>query len=254
LSTPHKVLFWDVESAPMLGWLWQAKTDWVASGMLEHEVFLLSWAAKWEGSRSVISDRLTGEEAVAQDDSRIVTSLIDLIREADTIVAHNGDRFDAKVVRGRAMLLGVEPLGPVRSIDTLAEAKRSFRLSHNSLAHLARHLEVPTKLGTSFALWRDSYGGDETALAKMDRYCRRDVRVLEDVYRKMRPYVKGAHRLQSAETEGEHVCPSCGSAELVRRGTYETNASTFQRYRCECGRWSRSRKSSPVRLSTTPLA
>ncbi len=239
----------------MLGFIWQARTDWVASQMLQHEVFMLSWAAKWLGSRSVISDRLTGDEAVAQDDGRIVTSLIDLIREADVVVAHNGTGFDLKVVRGRAMLAGVEPLGPTRMIDTLTEARRSFRLSHNSLNHLAQHLGVPTKLGTSFDLWRSCYFGDEKALARMDRYCRRDVRVLEDVYRLMRPYVQGAHRLQTAEYDGEHVCSRCGSDQLVKRGFYETNVSTFQRYRCsDCGRWDRDRKAIRVRLSTTPLA
>lgn len=253
MSSDLKVLLWDVESAPMLGYIWRAKTDWVASGMLEHEVFMLTWAAKWLGKREVISDRLTPSEAVAQDDTRIVLSMIDLIRQADVIVAHNGDNFDTKVLATRALLNDAEPLGPVDAIDTLKLAKSTFKLSHNSLDHLARHLGVPTKLGTSFALWKDCYHGDAEALAKMDRYCRRDVRVLEDVFVKMLPHVRGLKRLQAPGYDMEHSCPFCPSSDLQRRGKYRTNASTFQRWQCnDCGRWSRSR-STEDRLALVPI-
>jgi len=254
MSQDMKVLVWDVETAPMLGFVWQAKTDWVSSRMLQHEVFLLSWAAKWVGDRKVISARVTGEEAVAQDDSRIVAELIDLIRQADILVAHNGNRFDVKVLAGRALLNQQEPLGHIHTIDTLQLAKGSFRLSHNSLDHLARRLGVPTKLGTSFDLWRSCYYGDEKALAKMDRYCRRDVRVLEDVYEKMKPYVKGLPRLQVADHDMEHACPHCGGENLQRRGHANTNAGTYQRWQCQdCSRWGRSRTGDKARFTTVPL-
>ncbi len=254
MSTSHKVLIWDVETSFMLASLFQARQDFVASKMFQHEVFMLTWAAKWEGSRDVMSGKLTGEEALAQDDTRIVADLIDLVREADVLVAHNGNGFDNKVLRGRAMLNQQEPLGPIRSIDTCAEAKNSFRLSHNSLDHLARHLGVPTKLHTSFELWRDCYYGDESALAKMDRYCRKDVRVLEQVYQLMKPHIRGLPRLQDPEYDDEHSCTHCGSDHLQWRGYYPTNAGRFRRFQCQdCRRWGRSRRAEKTRLSTVPL-
>lgn len=250
----QRILFWDVETAPVLAYVWRAKTDWVPSGAMEHEVFMLSWAAKWEGARRVLSARLTPEEARQQDDSRIVQELIDLIRQADVVVAHNGDRFDVPMLAGRALLSGTEPLGPVRTIDTLKLARRSFKLTHNSLDHLARAVDVPTKLGTSFSLWRDAYHGDEKALAKMDRYCKQDVRVLEDVFHRLEPHVTKLPRLVDADHPGQHVCPSCGSEDLERRGYYHTNASTFQRWRCKgCTRWSRSVAREPDTLGVRPL-
>jgi hypothetical protein len=254
VSHQQRILFWDVETAPALAFAFQAKTDWIPSHMFQHETFLLTWAAKWAGSNRVISERLTGAEARAQDDSRLVTSLVELIREADVIVAHNGDGFDEKVLRGRAMLTGSEPLGPVRSVDTLKLAKRSFRLTHNSLNHLAKHLGVPQKMDTGgFSLWRDAYLGDEKALAKMDRYCRADVRCLEGVYGAMLPHVKGLPRLIDASHDGEDVCPYCGSAERQSRGLTHTNASSFPRYRCSCGRWYRGRQAVKSRLANVPL-
>jgi hypothetical protein len=250
-----RIWLWDVETAPMLAYIWQAKTEYVQPQAITHETFMLTWAGKWHGQSKVHGDALTPDEALAQDDTRIVGSLADRLREADVVVAHNGDRFDLPIVRSRLMLQGLDPLGPVRSIDTLTLARKSFRLASNKLDHLARVLGIPGKIGTSFSLWQRCYHGDPKALASMLRYNRQDAVVLEAVYDALAPHVRGLPRLVDADAEGELVCPSCGSGDLQRRGFHRTNASTFQRFACQsCGRWSRSRTSEPGRkLGPVPL-
>lgn len=250
-----RTLFWDIETAPMLAYIWQAKTEYVQMDAITHEVFMLSWAAKWEGGQKVYSDVLSPGEAVAQDDNRIVASLADMVREADMVVAHNGDRFDIPVLNNRLLLLGGEPLGPVKTIDTWRLARKSFRLASNKLDYLAQQLGVGEKLHTDFSLWKRCYVGDEQALAKMHRYNRRDVRILEGVYERLQPYVKGLPRLVDGEYQDQHACPSCGSVALQRRGFHRTNASTFQRWKCnDCGRWSRSRTAErEMKLARVPL-
>jgi hypothetical protein len=237
----QKILFWDLESAPLLAFIWSARTEYVGTHMIEHEAFLLSWAAKWADQPKVLSGVLTPEEALAQDDSRIVADLGDLLREADVVVAHNGDRFDVPRVNSRLLLQGLEPLGPLRTIDTLKLARRSFRLASNKLDWLAEQLGHGNKLSTTFALWERCYRGDPKALAEMVRYNRKDVVLLEEVYRELEPYVSGLPRLVDADGRSM-LCPTCGSDKLEQAGFHRTNSSTFPRYRCgDCKRYSRSR-------------
>lgn len=254
MSDRLRVLFWDLETAPMMAYIFQLKTEYVSPDKLLHETFMLSWSAKWEGEKKVHSAVLTGDEARAQDDRRIVESIADLVREADVVVAHHGDRFDVPVLNNRVLMQGLPPLGNVKTMDTRAMAAKSFRMASNKLDHLAYQMFGERKLKTDFDLWRDCYFGEERALKKMVKYNRKDVVLLERVYHAMEPYVQGLPRLHTAVEPGERTCPFCGEEALRKKGTYHTNASSFQKYMCtECGRNSRSRKADKTKLDVVPL-
>ena len=241
-AEPLRMLFWDIETAPLLAHVWQAKTKYIGAHQFVHDSFMLCWAAKWADQKKVHADSLSSEEARGQDDRRIVVTLANMLREADVVVAHNGDRFDIPMLNNRLLTLGEEPLGPVKTIDTLTLARKSFRFASNKLDYLAQHLGVGKKIKTDFDLWLDCYHGKAKALKAMVRYNRQDVRVLEDVYHAIAPYVKGLPRLVDAAGV-EDVCPTCGSESLEQDGWHRTNASTFPRFRCgNCERYCRSRK------------
>ena len=246
MTRPHRLLFFDVESAPLLTHVWRAHDNYVAPERLKHDTFLLSWAAKWSDSPVVYFGRLTGDEARTRDDRRIVGQLATLMREADRVVAHNGDRFDIPLVNGRLLQHGMESVSAVRSIDTLKLARRSIKVASNKLDYLAQLLGLGAKLPTDFGLWERCYRGDPDALYEMDVYCRQDVRLLEKVYQRLAPYVAGLPRLQDPEGRHEFACTYCGSGSVQSRGFYHTNSSVFRRFRCnDCGRWSRARQAEP---------
>ena len=254
MPEPLKVLIYDLETAPLLAHIWHPTDQYVTHDRLIHDSFLLTWSAKWRGERTVHTGVVTSKEAVKQDDRRIVKELADMIREADYLVAHNGDRFDIPMFNNRLLALGLEPMGPKRSVDTLKLAKKNLRLAYNKLDYLGEFLGLGRKLKTDFDLWRDCYHGDAKALARMARYNRQDVVLLEKVFERLLPYVTNLPRLVEATDVGDGGCPSCGSTRLVRRGHYLTNASTFVRMHCkDCGRYSRSRVSNNVRLALVPL-
>jgi hypothetical protein len=251
-----KVLIYDLETAPLLAHIWHPGDQWIPHDRLIHDSFLLCWSAKWRGSKKVLTGTLTGQEAQHQDDTRIVGELGELVREADFLVAHNGDRFDIPMFNNRLLKLGLEPMGPKRTIDTCKLAKKSFRLAYNKLDYLGEYLGLGRKLPTDFALWRDCYHGDDKALARMSRYNQQDVVLLEAVFEKMLPYVKSLPRLVEATDVLQSGCPTCGSMKLQRRGTVTTNASTFWRWQCQepgCGRYSRTRTGAHVKLALVPL-
>lgn len=233
-----KVLFFDVETAPLLAYVWRLSQDYINPQGVISESFMLSWSAKWSGHKSIKSDVLTSTEALAQDDSRIVASLADLLREADIVVAHNGDDFDMKVVNGRVLANSLEPLGPIQTIDTKKIARSSFKFASNSLDYLATQvLGREGKIKTDFDLWQRCYNGDAKALKEMVRYNKQDVVILEEVFEAMKPYVKRLPRM--TDTAGI-VCPYCGSRHLQRRGYYRTKVSNFAKYQCQsCLRYSR---------------
>lgn len=250
-ATKLKILFFDIETAPRLAHVWRAYADYVPHGQMVHDTFLLTWAAKWGHGKKIMSARLTEHEARDQDDERIVTELADLVREADIVVAHNIDKFDLRVLNARVMVLGLEPLGPTQTIDTLKLSKRHFDLSYNKLDYLAEALGLGRKIKTDFDLWLDAYHGRNDGLDKMLRYNKKDVELLEKVFEHMKPYVNRLTRLFDGEG---HVCPYCGSDELQKRGFYRTQASTFQRYQCtNCEKYSRARTSQKAKFDVHPL-
>ena len=256
-AIPLRVLFFDVETSPLLSYHWRVWKENIAPSQIERESFLLTWAARWQGQKRILSDLLTGDEARSQDDGRIVESLAKLVRTADVIVAHNVDRFDHPVLNTRLLQLGLEPLPPVRTLDTLKIAKKSFKKTFNRLSYLADSLGIEAKHPMEFEDWRQACAGNVTALKKMRAYCRQDIEVLEAVFDRMRPYAKGMPRLVEATHEMQRACPHCGAGfdAMKPSGTHRTNASNFQRYRCdECGKYARTRSAARgTKLALHPL-
>lgn len=240
---PVRLLYYDIETAPLLTFLWSLRQKHHSAEMVEADTFLLSWAAKWSDGETVHSRVLSPGEAKTQDDSRLVGELAELVKKADYVVAHNGDRFDLPMLNGRLLTLGMDPVGAVQSIDTLKLARSTFRLASNKLDYLAQTLGLGEKHTTDFDLWRQCYRGDKKALSRMVDYNRNDVVLLERVFHALKPHVKGLPRLWDATDWRQEFCPACGSKEKVKDGFHRTKANTFQRYRCrnsECGRRYRS--------------
>ena len=252
---PRRVLFWDVESSPMQAFIWRLRTEYVNPNAVLNEPFLLCWAAKWEDEDRVHRARLQPQEAKDQDDSRIVAKLADLVAKADVIVAHNGDRFDQPMLNTRLAVHDLEALPPIHSIDTLKLVKRHFSFASNKLDYISQLLGVGSKKPTGFDLWVRCFNGDQAALRQMDEYCQHDVRILEDAFQMVRPFIK-LPRMVTATHEGQVACPHCGSADVATDGrVHPTNASEFDRWTCgSCGKSSRSRRSNrDAKLALVPL-
>lgn len=241
MPLPHRVLFFDIESAPATAYIWRPDDSYVPMERLLESTFLINWGAKWAGGK-LQSGLVTPEEAQARDDKRIVSDLADLIRTADAVVAHNCDGFDLPMLNNRLLYWQLEPLGFIRTIDTLKLARKNFRLEYNKLDYLAEYLGLGRKIKTDMDLWRRCVAGDPAALEGMRRYNRQDVLLLEKVFEAMKPYVRNLPRLVDGAREGERVCPFCGSEDLMARGYYRTQASTFGKLQCnKCARYSRYR-------------
>lgn len=234
-----KILLWDIETAPGLAYYWRAKTTFINHGMVKSWPWLLGWSAKWADRNQIISDMVTPEEAVARDDTRVAQSIADLIREADILVAHNGDDFDLPFLTGRLWVNQLEPIGPVDTIDTKKLASKDLGLTHNNLDAIARMRGQQEKLKTDFSLWLRCMEGEQKALNEMKKYNRNDVEILHREFEDMKPYVTRLKRL--VDTTKSLVCLWCGSDQLQSRGERKmkrTPAYTYLRFYCtNCKRY-----------------
>ena len=236
-----KILLIDIETAPKRAYVWRMWKENVSYGQLISDWFMLTWSAKWHGESHIYGDKLDPKEVLEENDYRIVSSLRDMMDEADVIVGHNGDKFDLPSINTRMVVNGIDQPSPYRSVDTLKIAKRNFKFSSNRLDYLGEALGVGRKIDTGgFDLWARCMKGDKKALQQMLDYNMQDVVLLESVYDELRPYHK-THPSHGA-TEDTPVCPKCGGKHMQKRGFSLTNTNKYQRYQCQdCGSWARGR-------------
>lgn len=239
-----RILIFDIETSPLKAYVWKL---WKTNVNLDHiinEWFCIAWSAKWLYSNEVMGEVLTPQEIKREDDKRIISSLWDLINKADIVVAHNGNRFDIPRINARFIINDLPPTKPYFSIDTCLIARKQFGFSSNKLDALAGYFNIPHKLDTDFDLWRRCLEGDQQALDYMLEYNKKDVTILEEVYLRIRPWIKN-HPNVGNLNDDRCSCAYCGSnnIEIVPDQFYYTNVGKYSIYKCEeCGGLSRGRK------------
>lgn len=244
-TTGPKILIIDIETAPMRAYVWKRWKENISLPQTISEWFMLSWSAKWLYSSEVISEVLTPEEVRVESDLRITKSLWLLLDKADIVVAHNGDKFDIPKINSRFIVNGLTPTSNYTQIDTLKVAQRSFGFSSNKLDALAGYFGFDHKIETNFQLWKSCMEGDREALNYMRIYNEQDVKLLEEVYIKMRPWIKPHPNVSLYNDVNTKQCCTCGSkdVELLEGKYYYTSVGAYRVYKCKCGAHSRGRKS-----------
>lgn len=240
-----KILLFDIETAPVKAYVWKLWKENVHIDQIINDWFCIAWSAKWLYSTETMGEVLTPEEITHEDDSRIMKSLWKLINKADIIVSHNGNKFDIPRINARFIINNLEPTKPFFSIDTCQVARKQFGFSSNKLDALATYFNIDHKLHTDFNLWKECLNGNEEALQYMLHYNKKDVLILEEVYLKLRPWIKNHPNLGNLQGQ-QMVCSACGSDNLtlIKDKYYFTSVGKYPIYKCkDCGAISRGRKS-----------
>jgi hypothetical protein len=237
-----KLLFLDIETAPILGYVWKLWDNDLGVNQIKQDWHLLSWAAKWQGSSKIHYMDQRNAPDIA-DDSRILKGIWKLMDEAEVIVTQNGKRFDEKKLRSRFIIQGLQPPSPYKHFDTKQVASTKFGFTSNSLEYLSdklcRKKKLKHKRFPGFELWTECLKKNPAAWREMERYNKQDVLALEDLYDKLAPWAG----LSQAPYAGHHRC-SCGSSHLKRKGyAFGATGTKYQRFVCRsCGAWFRGTK------------
>ena len=160
---------------------------------------------------------------------------------AEGFAMHNCDKFDIRKSNAKFIEYGFKPPATYKTVDTLKIARRYFRFDSNKLDSLGEYLGLGRKVKTGgFDLWDRCIQGEEKALRLMEKYNKKDVELLENVYLKLRPWMTN-HPNLNLISETRHNCPICESSKVQRRGFSYSRVNKYQRWQClECGGWSQS--------------
>jgi hypothetical protein len=224
-----KILIFDIETMPCTGTFWRPgyQINVNAENVTNHSQMAM-WSAKWLDSKEMLT-------ANGWDDGHLpmLRHLWELLDEADAIVAHNGNRFDRKWANAEFILNDLMPPAPSKWIDTLTVSRQTFQFESHRLDQIAQRLGVGKKIKTDYNLWMDWMAGDEKAIKKMTKYCNMDVKVLQAVYYKLRPWMKNHPNVGLHNELTRPTCNMCGSTKVIKAGKSYTNAGIYQRYRCQ---------------------
>lgn len=224
-----KILILDIETRPTLAYVWRAYDENIGVEQIVEEGGLLCFAAKWVGENDI--HFYSNWEDGAYNTLKAIHSLLD---QADAVVTFNGDKFDLPKLHGEFALASFDPPAPVTSIDVIKTVKK-LGLFMNRLSFVGPLFEAGKKLKhEGFGLWAKVLEGDERAQAKMRKYNIRDIKVLEKLYLRLRPYIKNHPHLGLSK----HECGACGSNHVQSRGWRRTKYFKIQRLQCQgCGAW-----------------
>lgn len=222
-----KVLIYDIETSPNIGWFWRAgyKLN-IAHDNIIKERAIICVSYKWLGEDEVFT--LTWDKN--QCDKFLIENFIEVMNEADMLVAHNGDRFDLKWIKTRALKHGItNMLIDYKTLDTLKLAKKKFNFNSNRLDYISKFLGFKGKIKTDINLWTDIvFKKDEQALRDMVTYCEEDVRQLENVYCKLVGWEKPKFHAGVLQGKERFSSPINGGYNLKKIKETVTTAGTIK--------------------------
>lgn len=234
-----RILLLDIETSPNIGYIWGLYKQTIPLSHIISSGEVMCWAAKWLDEEDIMFSR--------NDNPKMLSNIWHLLDEADAVVHFNGKKFDIPTLNKEFLKSKIIPPSPYKQIDLLTVARSQFKFTSNKLAYIAEYLGLTEKVSSvGFDTWIACMNGDSEAWVRMEHYNRGDVITLQDLYMRLRPWIKN-HPNYSVEKQ-EEVCPTCGGHHYHSRGTYSSNSGTYQRYRCvDCGSWFRSIKNIATR-------
>jgi DNA polymerase III epsilon subunit-like protein len=221
-----KILIYDLETSPNQGWFWRAgyKQN-IMPNQITKERAIICVSYKWLGEDTVYN--LTWDKN--QCDKFLIEQFVEVLNESDMIVAHNGDRFDIKWFKTRALFHRIPTLPNYKQFDTLKVAKSKLYLNSNRLDYIAKFLGFEGKIQTTPDLWNQVVSvNNREALKDMLDYCDEDVRQLEKVYNELK-YLDNP-RIHAGVLNGtvKQTSPVTGSVNIKQVKSVTTNSGTVK--------------------------
>lgn len=224
-----KILFIDIETAPIKAHLWSMWQNGVGLNQIESDWYILSFTAKWAHEDEIIYMDLR-DTPDSEKDYPLLEKIWELFDEADFVVGHNTKKFDVKKINARFLMNGFSRPSTFRHIDTLLIAKSLFGFTSNKLEYLTEKLCTVYKKSThkqfpGHLLWSECLKGNLEAWQEMEEYNKFDVLSNQELYEIFMPWDS---RLPNFDL---YVDGPLDMSEWVEDGFHYTNLGKYQRYR-----------------------
>lgn len=231
-----KILFADIETRPVRFHGWRTgKTVLSHSQIVEGDKFdIICIAYKWEGAKKTHILHWGLEE---QNSENMIQEFGKVVEDADVVIGHNWDAFDKKQINTQRLMHSLPPISWPTSEDTLKLMRRQFYFTSFKLDYLAKTLLGVGKNPMTLQDWLDvTYKKCPKAFNKMLKYCKKDVEILESVWKKVYTHLDIPANRSLIMHGHKAACPYCGSFHTISKGYRTTKSGRYQRLQCEsCG-------------------
>lgn len=250
MNNGPRVLILDIETAPILGYVWGLWDQTVGLNQIKSDWYIISWSAKWLGDKKVIQQDQRNAKDI-ENDSQLIKGMWKLLDEADIVVTQNGKQFDCKKLNARFVINGMKPPSSYKQIDTRVLAKKHFGFTSNKLEYMTdklctKYKKLKHTAFQGFELWSECLKGNKKAWKEMAKYNIYDVLSLEELYTKLVPWDNAVN----FNVYHEDPTCSCGSKEFRKNGYFYSATGKYQRYSCsKCHSEFRERKKEPSNLT-----
>jgi DNA polymerase elongation subunit (family B) len=230
-------LLLDIETAPLTGYFWGLRDQFIHPENVIDSSYILCWAAKWLGQPEIHFERTLHQKRSSKGMLRRIHGLME---RADLIVGYNSNRFDIPTLNKEFLINGLNKPAPSKQVDLFPIARKHFRFPSHKMDYLARQLGIGGKTKhEGFGLWVKCMENDKDAFKVMEEYNRNDVAILEALYIRLLPWLP--NQGHAVRNEGQLVCPNCGAAKYQQRGFQYSQVGKYVRFQClSCFHWFRS--------------
>ncbi len=156
--------------------------------------FVLAACIKPATSDKIITLRIDDYKNYKKDlcnDKQLVVDISKEIENFDVICHYNGDAFDLPFLDTRLAIHGLHKrVSLIHSIDLLPIIKKKMRLHSNRLDTVSHALglsEEKTKILPQ--VWQRASHGSKKDLDYIVEHCQKDVIVLEEVFKRLKPFI-----------------------------------------------------------------
>lgn len=226
MATPQRTLIFDIETKPMVAYVWDRRDVTIALNQLREDWSVIAWSAKWLGepvSKVIYKDLRNATNY--NDDKELLKPLWFLLDKADIVITQNGQSFDSMKLNARFILYGMKPPSSYRHFDTYRLASRAAAFTSTKLEYLTDKLCTKYKKMShgqfpGMSLWVECLKGNKKAWNEMKRYNVRDTLATEELYTKLKAWAP-----KSFPDVDASKCDSCGKIRKLR-------------VKCQdCGKW-----------------
>ena len=245
-----RVLILDIETAPILAYVWQLKDQNVGLSQIDKDWHVMAWAAKWLGdppSKTIYRDQRNAKNM--EDDKEILQPIWKLLDEADIVITQNGKNFDGPKLNARFITHGMNPPSPYKHLDTYQIVRRVAKFTSNKLEYLTgklctKYKKLSHKKFPGMELWKECLKNNVTAWNEMKTYNIHDVLATEEFYMKIRAWAPESMAHPYFVTDVATQCATCGvKGQMIKQGPRPARKTFKQRYQCrKCGAWATGEK------------
>lgn len=201
------------------------------------ESHITGFAVKWYGEKKIFVYDLKDFRG---SEKKLLQKILWWTEQADYSIAHNGDKFDFKVINARLDKYHLPLISPIKTIDTLKIARKLWKLASYKLDFIGWYYDLGRKTQ------RPEINGPMTEgqRRKEKKYNGNDVLLLEKVFNLQLPHIGYLPMFRIPKPKlnisEDKTCPreDCGSSHTNSRGSRVSEGWLWQQLYCKgCYRW-----------------